>query len=140
MIHNRAGKFLGTGPKDGPGVARGSGPPETVAGRLSATTRQGPSPFASGSAAPQQGFTAHAPAADGGEATRLHPRLPPPADGEGRAARRRRGGAEEPRRGEGDGGRRRAEEELKESEHPAARLQRLEDGGAMDVGQGAELT
>ena len=66
MIHNRAGKFLGTGPKDGPGVARGSGPPETVAGRLSATTRQGPSPFASGSAAPQQGFTAHAPAADGG--------------------------------------------------------------------------
>ena len=66
MIHNRAGKFLGTGPKDGPSVARGSGPPETIAGRLSATTRQGPSPFASGSAAPQQGFTAHAPAADGG--------------------------------------------------------------------------
>ena len=32
MIHNRAGKFLGTGPKDGPGVARGSGPPERSPG------------------------------------------------------------------------------------------------------------
>ena len=46
-------------------MARGSGPPETVAGRLSATTRRG-RPDSRRLRRAAAGFTAHAPAADGG--------------------------------------------------------------------------